>query len=123
MSDIEFIISIKSSFNQSSLIVNKPYFVVIVMRVFMTFIKFIILIVRFVIAFPSLMFLKFIKMRIMREHLEYEIIQKIFNDYKNLIISNLRDLSFDFLIETFIVFVFLANYVNKFNIFKFIIYE
>ena len=32
----------------------------------------------------------------MREHFEYKIIQKIFNDYKNLIISNLYNLLFDF---------------------------
>ena len=62
-------------------------------------------------------------MRTMREYLEYEIIQKIFDDHKNLIISNLRDLSFDFSIEIFVVFAFFANYINKFNIFKLIIYE
>ena len=59
----------------------------------------------------------------MRKHLEYEIIQIIFNNYKNLIISNLRDLLFDFLMKVFIIFVFFANYINKFNIFEFIIYE
>ena len=34
-----------------------------------------------------------------------------------------RDLSFNFLIKVFIIFVFFANYVNKFNIFEFIIYK
>ena len=93
------------------------------MRVLMTFIKFITLIIRFIITFLSFMFSKFIKMRIVRKHFEYEIIQKIFNDYKNFIISNLRDLLFDFLIEIFVIFILFANYVNKFNIFEFIIYE
>ena len=59
----------------------------------------------------------------MRKHLEYKIIQKIFDNYKNLIISNLRDLSFDFLTKIFVVFIFFANYVNKLDIFEFIIYE
>ena len=59
----------------------------------------------------------------MREHFEYKIIQKIFNDYKNLIISNLYNLLFDFLTKIFITFVFFANYINKFNIFELIIYE
>ena len=90
---------------------------------FITFIKFIILIVKFIIIFSSLMFSKFIKMKIMRKHLEYKIIQKIFNDHKNLIISNFRDLSFNFLIRIFVVFFLLANYINKFNIFEFIIYK
>ena len=62
-------------------------------------------------------------MRIMRKHFKYKIIQKIFDDYKDLIISNLCDLSFNFLIEIFVIFVFLANHINKFNIFEFIIYE
>ena len=93
------------------------------MRMFMTFIKFITLIVKFIIVFPSLMSLKFIKIKVMREHFEYEIIQKIFNDYKNFIISNFRDLSFDFLMKTFIVFIFFANHINKLNIFEFITYE
>ena len=43
---------------------QKNYFIVIIMRIFITFIKFIILIIKFVIAFSSLMFSKFIKMRI-----------------------------------------------------------
>ena len=90
---------------------------------FITFIKSITLIARFIIIFPSSMSSKFIKMRIIRKHLEYKIIQKIFNNYKNLIISNLRDLSFDFLTKTFVVFILFANYVNKFNIFEFIIYK
>ena len=59
----------------------------------------------------------------MREHFEYEIIQKIFNNYKNFIIFNLRDLLFDFLTKTFVIFILFANYVNKFNIFEIIIYE
>ena len=59
----------------------------------------------------------------MREHFEYKIIQKLFNKHKNLIISNFRDLLFDFLIKTFAVFAFFANYINKFNIFEFIIYK
>ena len=59
----------------------------------------------------------------MRKHFEYEIIKKIFDDYKNLIILNFRDLSFDFLMRIFIIFVFFANYINKFNIFEFINYE
>ena len=62
-------------------------------------------------------------MKIMREHFEYKIIQKIFNHYKDFIISNLRDLSFNFLTKIFIVFVFFANYVNKLNIFELIIYK
>ena len=44
------------------------------MRVFIIFIKSIALIVKSVIAFFSSMFLKFIEMKIMREHFEYEII-------------------------------------------------
>ena len=59
----------------------------------------------------------------MREHLEYEIIQKIFNNHKNLIISNFRDLSFNSLTKTFVTFTLFTNYVNKFNIFEFIIYK
>ena len=47
----------------------------------------------------------------------------MFDDHKDLIISKLRDLSFDFLINTFIISIFLANHINKFNIFEFIIYE
>ena len=90
---------------------------------FITFIKFITLIVRFIIVFSSSMFSKFIKMKIIRKHFEYEIIQKIFNDHKDLIISNLRNLSFDFLMKVFIIFIFFTNYINKFNIFEFIIYE
>ena len=93
------------------------------MRIFITFIKFIILIVRFIIVFFSLMFLKFIKMRVMRKHLEYKIIQKIFDDHKNLIISNLYNLLFDFLTKAFVIFTLFTNYINKFNIFEFIIYE
>ena len=93
------------------------------MRVFMTFIKFITLIVKFVVISLSSISSKFIEMRIMREHLEYKIIQKIFNDHKNLIISNLRNLLFDFLMKVFVIFALFANYINKFNIFKFIIYE
>ena len=93
------------------------------MRVFMIFIKFIALIVRLIVIFFLLMFSKSIKMRAMRKHLEYEIIQKIFDDYKNLIISNLRDLLFDFLMRVFVIFILFANHVNKFNIFELIIYE
>ena len=40
----------------------------------MTFIKFVILIVRFIVAFPLSIFLKFIKIKIVREHFEYKII-------------------------------------------------
>ena len=90
---------------------------------FITFIKFITLIVRFIIVFSSSMFSKFIKMKIIRKHFEYGIIQKIFNDHKDLIISNLRNLSSDFLMKVFIFFIFFTNYINKFNIFEFIIYE
>ena len=82
MLNVEFIISIKS-LNRLSLadisssVVNrfqKSHFVVIAMRVFMTFIKFIISIIEFVVVSPSLMFLKFIKMRVMRKHFEYKVI-------------------------------------------------
>ena len=45
------------------------------------------------------------------------------DDHKNLIISNFYNLSFDFSIEIFIAFILFANYINKFNIFEFIIYE
>ena len=62
-------------------------------------------------------------MRIIRKHFEYKIIQKIFNDYKDFIISNFRDLSFNFLTKIFVIFIFFANHINKFNIFEFIIYE
>ena len=57
-------ISIKSSFNRSSLIVNrflKFYFVVIIMRVFIIFIKFITLMVKSVIAFISSIFRNLLK--------------------------------------------------------------
>ena len=88
-------ISIKSNrlslMNISLLIINRPqksYFIIIIMRVFITFIKFITLIVKFIIAFSLSMFSKFIKIKIIRKHFEYKIIQKIFNDYKNLIISD-----------------------------------
>ena len=84
---------------------------------------FIISIVKFIIAFLLSIFSKFIKMKIMREHFQYEIIQKIFDDHKNLIISNLYNLLFDFLTKFFVVFTLFANYINKFNIFEFIIYE
>ena len=40
----------------------------------MTFIKLVILIIKLIIIFSSLMFLKFIEMKIMREHFEYKII-------------------------------------------------
>ena len=40
----------------------------------MTFIKFIILIIKFIIVSSSSIFLKFIKMKIMRKHFEYKII-------------------------------------------------
>ena len=92
------------------------------MRIFITFIKFIILIIKFIAVFSSSMFLKFIKMKIIRKHFEYEIIQKIFDDYKNLIISEFHNLSFDFLMRIFVIFIFFANHINKFNIFEFIIY-
>ena len=90
---------------------------------FITFIKFITLIVKSIVISPSSIFLKFIKIKIIRKHLEYKIIQKIFNDYKNLIISNLRNLLFNFLMRTFVIFVFFTNYINKFNIFEFTIYK
>ena len=56
----------------------------------------------------------------MRKYFEYKM---IFNNYKKFIISNFRDLSFNFLIKVFVIFIFFANYVNKLNIFKFIIYK
>ena len=59
----------------------------------------------------------------MRKHLKYKIIQKIFNDHKNFIISNLHNLSFNFLIKAFVIFIFFANHINKPNIFEFIIYK
>ena len=90
---------------------------------FIIFIKSVASIIKFIITFFSFIFSKFIKMRIVRKYFKYKIIQKIFDDHKNLIISNLCDLSFDFLIEILVVFAFLANYINKFNIFKFTIYE
>ena len=93
------------------------------MRIFIIFIKFIASIVKFIIVFFSSIFSKFIKMKIVREYSEYKIIQKIFNNYKDFIISNFRDLSFDFLIKIFVVFIFFANRINKSNIFEFIIYE
>ena len=89
----------------------------------MIFIKFIALIVKFIIVSSLSIFSKFIKMKIIRKHFEYEIIQKIFNNYKNFIISNLYNFSFNFLTKVFVVFALFANYINKFNIFKFIIYE
>ena len=88
---------------------------------FITFIKFIILIIKFIIISPSLIFSKFIKIKIIRKHFEYKIIQKIFDNYKNLIILNFRDLLFNFLIKVFVVFILFTNYINKFNIFEFII--
>ena len=93
------------------------------MRIFIIFIKFIISIIKFIIIFFLLIFSKYIKMRIIRKHFEYKIIQKIFNDYKDFIISNFRDLSFNFLTKIFVIFIFFANHINKFNIFEFIIYE
>ena len=59
----------------------------------------------------------------MRKHSEYKIIQKIFDNHKNFIISDLRDLLFDFLTKIFVIFAFFANHINKFNIFELIIYE
>ena len=56
----------------------------------------------------------------MRKYFEYKI---MFNNYKKFIISNFRDLSFNLLIKVFVIFIFFANYVNKLNIFKFIIYK
>ena len=74
-------ISIKSnrlsSANISSSIINRFqrfHFIVIAMRVFITFIKFVASIVRSIIISPLLMFSKFIKIKIMRKHLEYKII-------------------------------------------------
>ena len=112
--------------NISSSIVNrfqKSHFIVITICVFIIFIKFIALIVKSIIVSSSSIFLKFIKMRIIRKHLKYKIIQKIFDDHKNLIISNFRDLLFDFLTRNFVIFILFANYINKLNIFKFIIYK
>ena len=112
--------------NISLLIVNrfqKSHFIIIIMRIFIIFIKFIILIVKFIIVFSSSIFSKFIKMRIIREHFKYKIIQKIFNNHKNFIISNLRNLLFNSLTKTFAIFAFFTNYINKLNIFKLIIYE
>ena len=83
------------------------------MRVFITFIKFIALIIKFIIVFPSSIFSKFIKIKIIRKYFEYKIIYKIFNNYKNLIISNFRDLSFNFLMRIFIIFIFFANYLIR----------
>ena len=93
------------------------------MRVFITFVKSIASIVRFIVAFFLFIFSKFVEMKIMRKHFEYEIIQKIFNNHKNFIISNLRDLSFNPLIETFAAFTLFMNHINKSNIFEFTIYE
>ena len=59
----------------------------------------------------------------MRKHFEYEIIYKIFINYKNFIISNFRNFLLNFLIRVFTIFVFFANHINKFNIFEFIIYK
>ena len=123
-------ISIKSPNRLSSAdiqsIVNRfqeSHSIVIAMYMPITPIKLITPIAKSVITFPSSMFSKSIKMRIMRKHLEYKIIQKIFNNYKNFIISNLYDLSFDFLMKAFVIFILFANYINKFNIFEFIIYK
>ena len=66
-----------SNVNRLSLIVNRSqrfHFVVIIMRVFIIFVKFVILIVRPIIAFYSSMFSNFFKMRAVREHFEYKII-------------------------------------------------
>ena len=93
------------------------------MRVFMTLIRFTASIVKFIIIFFSSISSKSVEIRIMRKHFEYKIIQKILNDYKDLIISNLRDLSFNSLIKIFAIFILFINYINKFNIFKFKIYE
>ena len=89
----------------------------------MTLIKSIASIIKPIAAFPSSISSKFIKMKTVRKHLEYKIIQKIFDNHKNLTIPNLRDLSFNSLIEIFAAFALLANHINKFNIFKLTIYE
>ena len=90
---------------------------------FIIFIKSIISIIKFIIISPLSISSKFIKIKIIRKHFEYKIIQKIFDNYKDLIISNLYDLSFNSLTKTFVVFTFFTNYINKSNIFKFIIYK
>ena len=59
----------------------------------------------------------------MRKYFEYKIISKIFDNYKDFIISNFCDLLFNSLMKIFAIFILFANYVNKFNIFEFIIYE
>ena len=112
--------------NISSSIVNhsqRSYFIVIIIYVFIIFIKSITLIIKLIIASPSSIFSKSIKIKIIRKHFKYKIIQKIFDDYKDLIISNLHNLSFNSLTKTFVVFILFTNHVNKLNIFKFTIYE
>ena len=82
LSNAEFVTSIKSlnrlpSADISLLIINRfqrSHSVIIIMRVFMTFIKSVALIARSIIISPLSIFLKFIKMKTVREHPEYEII-------------------------------------------------
>ena len=57
-----------------------------------------------------------------REDLELSAIQRVFLDYLDITISNLRDLSSDFLSRTFATFTLLTNHVNKSNIFEPTIY-
>ena len=79
--NVKFIILIKSNrlllANISSSIINRfqrPHFIVIIMRIFIIFIKLITLIIKFIIIFFSSIFSKFIKIKIMRKHFEYKII-------------------------------------------------
>ena len=62
-------------------------------------------------------------MKMVREDSELSAIQRILLDYSNLTISNLRDLSPDFLAGVFAAFALLADHINKPNIFKPTIYE
>ena len=89
----------------------------------MTFIKSAAPIAKPIIVSSSSISSKFVEMKTVRQHLEYEIIQKILDDHKDFIIPNLHDLSFDLLIETFATFALLTNHINKFDIFELIIYE
>ena len=57
-----------------------------------------------------------------REDLELSAIQRVFLDYLDITISNLRDLSFNPLSKIFATFTLLTNHVNKSNIFESTIY-
>ena len=53
---------------------------------------------------------------------EERAILKILNNYLNLTLSDLRDLLSTLLVSIYTTFALLANYFNKSNIFKLIIY-